>query len=148
METGALVCTARSPRGDECPLRKGCSARVVATSSGRPRAQRWSPAYRYEGSKVCYRGRVLAELRKISRVGGEGIPLRDLGRRVRQDFDEGDPYWLLAAVESLCKDGLAKIEMGPEAADVSGTVAEERVTCGAGAQQSDSLSLDRAVSLP
>jgi A/G-specific adenine glycosylase len=148
METGALVCTARSPRCDECPLREGCSARVEATSSGWPKPQRKTPGYRYEGSKVYYRGRLLAELRKTSHAGGEGIALRDLGRRVRQDFDEGDPHWLLAAVESLCKDGLAKIEMGPEAVDIPGTVAEERVTYRAGAQQSGSLSLDRAVSLP
>jgi hypothetical protein len=33
METGALICNARSPRCDECPLREGCRARAEATSS-------------------------------------------------------------------------------------------------------------------
>ena len=71
-----------------------------------------------------------------------------MGRRVRQDFDEGDPFWLLAAVESLCKDGLAKVETVPEAADVPGMVAEERAPYAAGAMHSDRFSLDQAVSLP
>jgi A/G-specific adenine glycosylase len=148
METGALICTARIPRCDECPLRQTCRARAEVTSAGWPKPERMTSVHSYEGSNRYYRGRVLAELREISRAGGKGIALRELGRRVRQDFDEGDPRWLLAAVESLCKDGLAKIELGPEAADVTGMVAEERAPYGAGARQSDRPSLDQAVSLP
>jgi hypothetical protein len=140
----SLLYLARRRAGDGT----GLLERFVRADPGPPRTGNPRSRAGILDSRVYYRGRVLAELRKTSRAGGEGIALRDLGRRVRQDFDEGDPYWLLAAVESLCKDGLAKIETGPEAADVPRTAAEERVTYGAGAQQSDSLSLDRAVSLP
>jgi len=148
METGALVCTARSPRCAECPLREGCRARVEAMSAGWPKPERRIPAYRYEDSNRYYRGRVLAELRRVSSSGSKGIALHELGRRVRHDFDVRDPYWLHAAVESLCKDGLAKVESVPEAAGAPGMVAEERAPYGAGSEESQDSSLDQTVSLP
>jgi A/G-specific adenine glycosylase len=75
MEAGALLCTARNLRCDECPLREGCRARAESISTGWPRPERKSPAYRYEDSNRYYWGRVLAELREISHAGGEGIEL-------------------------------------------------------------------------
>lgn len=148
METGALVCTARRPRCEACPLRPGCRARTEATSTGWPEPERTIPARRYEDTNRYYRGRVLAELREISHEGKEGIALRELGRRIRQDFDEGDPFWLHAAVESLCKDGLARVDSGPRAAGAPGMVAEERARYGTGTEGSQSTSLDQTVSLP
>ena len=145
METGALVCTARSPRCDECPLRDGCRARVEATSLGWPKRESKTRTYRYEDTNRYHRGRVLAELRRVSPAESEGITLRELGWRVKPDFDEQDPYWLVTAVESLCKDGLVKFSSGPEA---PGMVAEERAPYGAGAEESQSFALDQRVSLP
>jgi A/G-specific adenine glycosylase len=61
MELGAIVCVARSPRCDECPVASRCAWR-----------QGGYPAYdgpkkavqkRYEGSDRQVRGRILAELR-------------------------------------------------------------------------------------
>lgn len=61
MELGAIVCVARSPRCDECPVASRCAWR-----------QAGYPAYdgpkkavqkRYEGSDRQLRGRILAELR-------------------------------------------------------------------------------------
>jgi A/G-specific adenine glycosylase len=91
MATGALICNARGPRCDECPLHEGCRARMEASSVGWPRPQREPPTYRYGDSHRYYRGRVLAELREVSHAGSEGIALRELGRRVKPDFDERDP---------------------------------------------------------
>jgi hypothetical protein len=71
--------------------------------------------------------------------------LRELGRRVKLDFDEQDSHRLRVAVESHCADGLAKIESGPGAA---GMVAEERAPYGAGSEESQSASLDQSVGLP
>jgi hypothetical protein len=90
--------------------------------------------------------RVLVELRKASHAGSEGLTLRELGGRAKQDFDERDSHWLRVAVESLCADGLAKIASGP--AGAPGMVAEERAPYGAGSEQSQSPSLDQAVGLP
>jgi A/G-specific adenine glycosylase len=145
METGALLCTARNPRCDECPLREGCCARAESILSGWPRPERKSPAYRYEDSNRYYRGRVLAELREISHAGGEGIELRVLGRRIKQDFDERVSSWLHAAVESLCNDGLAKVSSGLEEENAPEMVAEERAPYGVGPEKP---SLEQRVSLP
>nr|WP_228514324.1 A/G-specific adenine glycosylase [Frondihabitans sp. VKM Ac-2883] len=61
MELGALVCVARNPRCDDCPLRDQC-AWVLA---GKPAHE--GPARRtqkkYEGSDRQVRGRILGELR-------------------------------------------------------------------------------------
>lgn len=47
MELGSLVCTPRSPRCDECPLRSWCLARARGTQADRPRRQpkKRTPAY-------------------------------------------------------------------------------------------------------
>jgi A/G-specific adenine glycosylase len=47
MELGSLVCTPRSPRCDECPLRSWCLARARGTQADRPRRQpkKTTPAY-------------------------------------------------------------------------------------------------------
>jgi A/G-specific adenine glycosylase len=148
METGALVCTARRPRCEGCPLREGCRARVEAMSAGWPKPERKTPARRYEDTNRYYRGRVLARLREASHAGSRGIALRELGRQIKQDFDEQDFRWLKAAVESLCADGLVKVESGPETAGAPGRVAEERTPYGAGSGELQTFSLDRTVDLP
>lgn len=144
METGALLCTARRPRCDECPLREFCRARAEVASSGWPQQERKTPSFRYEDSNRYYRGKVLAELREISYAGTESIDLRELGRRVRPDFHERETSWLQAAVESLRKDGLAKISSGSGAA-MPEAVAENPSPYGVGP---DKLSLEQRVSLP
>jgi A/G-specific adenine glycosylase len=148
METGALLCTARSPRCEECPLREGCRARAEASSAGRPKLERKTPAYKYEDTNRYYRGRVLAELREISHGGKGSIGLRELGRRVRPDFDERDSHWLQVAVESLCKDGLARVSSGSSTARTPDMVTEERAPYSAGSEKAQSPSLDLTVSLP
>jgi A/G-specific adenine glycosylase len=61
MELGAIVCTARAPRCDECPLADVCAWRLAGYpehDGPRPRRQA-----RFEGSDRQLRGRVMAELR-------------------------------------------------------------------------------------
>ncbi|GAA4738505.1 A/G-specific adenine glycosylase [Amnibacterium soli] len=61
MEIGAVVCTSRSPRCDECPLAAVCAWRLAgspAHDGPPPRRQA-----RFEGSDRQLRGRVMAELR-------------------------------------------------------------------------------------
>ncbi|MGH3144868.1 MAG: A/G-specific adenine glycosylase [Rubrobacter sp.] len=141
METGALLCTARKPLCGECPLREECSAHSGTLSTGWPQPERKEPVNKYEGSNRHYRGKVLAQLREDPRAGGEGITLRELGGRIRADFDEGDARWLQAAIESLCKDGLAKVSSDPAR---PGIIAEERVPYG----RPKEPPLDGKVSLP
>jgi A/G-specific adenine glycosylase len=59
MELGALVCTARTPRCAECPLRHTCAW----LESGRPQGERRRRTQTYEGTDRQARGRLLACLR-------------------------------------------------------------------------------------
>jgi A/G-specific adenine glycosylase len=59
MELGALVCTARSPGCERCPVAAGC--RWLA--AGRPAAARSRRAQTYDGTDRQARGRLLAVLR-------------------------------------------------------------------------------------
>jgi len=148
VETGALLCTARKPRCEECPLREGCRARTEASEAGWPKPERKAADFRYEESNRYLRGRVLAELRRVSHVGSKGIALRQLGRRISQDFDERDPFRLLLAVESLRRDGLATVMDGRVRSGATGMVAEEHAPYGAGPEGLPAYALDRVVSLP
>ncbi len=61
MELGAIVCVARSPRCDDCPLAQRCAWRAAgypAYEGPRKAVQK-----KYEGSDRQVRGRILAELR-------------------------------------------------------------------------------------
>ena len=149
METGALICTARKPSCDDCPLRDGCCARAETLSTGWPQPARKTPVFKYEDSNRYYRGRVLAVLRDDSRAGGDGLALREVGRRVKQGFEGGEASWLHAAVESLCKDGLAKVSPAPLTTGAPEAVAEERAPYGTGREEPpEAPSLERRVGLP
>jgi A/G-specific adenine glycosylase len=95
MELGALVCTARSPRCDVCPLRNICAWRSAGYP---PYAGARKPAQKkYEGSDRHVRGLIMRELR------GSHIPVTDA---------EIEPLWADAiqrdrALASLVSDGLA-----------------------------------------
>lgn len=62
MELGALVCTARSPRCDDCPVRGLCAWRAAGfpadVHAGRRRTQTWA------GTDRQVRGRIMALLRE------------------------------------------------------------------------------------
>jgi len=94
MELGAIVCTARSPLCDACPIRLECAWR----SAGYPDYQGPLPAKqaKYEGSDRQVRGIILRELRNSD------IP-------VPQEFLETlwpDQQQFLRALQSLVVDGL------------------------------------------
>jgi A/G-specific adenine glycosylase len=82
MEFGALVCTARAPRCDSCPLADVCDWVPTGRRTTRPQA--------YEGTDRQARGAVLAVLR-------EGPA---------DEFEWHDPDQLQRALESLLSDGL------------------------------------------
>ncbi len=60
MELGAIVCTARSPRCDGCPLQHSCSWRLAGSPPGTGPKR---PAQRYAGTDRQARGRLLDVLR-------------------------------------------------------------------------------------
>ena len=106
IEFGALRCTARKPLCESCPLSGLCAARpaIWGALARMPRAERRTSVY--EGSNRYYRGLVLAMLRGAAEAG---VLLRELGEGLCEDFGEDDLPWLLGIVESLEKDGLARV---------------------------------------
>lgn len=95
MELGATICTARSPRCDQCPLRNTCAWRAA----GYPQyvGVKAPTQARFEGSDRQVRGIILRELRHSD------IP-------IPVDFLESlwsDRAQLHRALESLIADGLA-----------------------------------------
>lgn len=126
MDFGATRCTARRPACMECRVRTACRAypAIEGALADLPRrANRSAP--RYDGSNRYYRGRVLAELRGLPTAAGAevGIPIHDLGARVREGFGAEDVPWLYGVVESLSRDGLAAVAEDAPAYDAgsSGT---------------------------
>ncbi|MFD1722668.1 A/G-specific adenine glycosylase [Amnibacterium endophyticum] len=92
MEIGAVLCTARAPRCDECPLRRSCAWRAAGSPAHDGPPVRRQP--RFEGSDRQRRGRVMAELR------ASDVPLTEaeLARAVPE---------AARILEGLERDGLA-----------------------------------------
>jgi A/G-specific adenine glycosylase len=94
MELGALVCTARAPRCDDCPLAASCEWRG-AGSSGLAEAPRRTQAW--HGTDRQVRGRILAILRDAN------APVHVSGRAVLDDVEPGQTDRCL---HGLVEDGL------------------------------------------
>lgn len=103
MELGALVCTARSPRCDACPIRDACRWRAAGSPAyeGR-RAPREA---RFEGSDRQLRGHIMASLR----ASVVPITARELASLTT------DAARLDRALASLLADGLAVAVAGGDA---------------------------------
>lgn len=96
MELGALVCTARSPRCDACPVADLCAWRAAGRPpdphAGRRRSQPW------EGTDRQARGRLMAALRDAV----EPVPVADLP-------SWGEDAQRARALASLEADGLVEL---------------------------------------
>ncbi len=97
MELGAIVCTARAPRCDECPLAASC-AWVAGGSRGLDRAPRRTQSW--HGTDRQVRGRILALLRATN------VPLMVEGLAALDDVEPGQVDGCLA---SLLADGLVAL---------------------------------------
>lgn len=96
MELGALVCTARVPRCDACPLADRCAWRAAGYPDTGDTRRRQA---RYEGSDRQARGQVLRELRGAA---SHALPL-DTVAATWPDARQRD-----RAIDSLIADGLAE----------------------------------------
>lgn len=129
MEFGALHCTARKPRCQECPIAQHCRAHPLMPESP-ARAPRKGAGQRYEDSNRYLRGRVLAQLREAGFEGG--LELREMATVLRLSGVDVGLSRLWSAVESLEGDGLVRTALpGESNATPPGSaeaVAEERAT--------------------
>jgi A/G-specific adenine glycosylase len=109
IEFGALQCTARRPACIICPLRDNCAAYptmqvALQLKSARTRQARAEP---FESTTRFYRGRIVEALRALPTDDPVGIPLAELGPRVREGFTSENLPWLRELVDGLQRDGLA-----------------------------------------
>jgi A/G-specific adenine glycosylase len=88
MELGALLCTARDPKCDICPIRSSC----LWLRNGSPRSEEIRKGQSWQGTKRQCRGQILSALR-------ESEP------RVRADFLWQDQEMLESALEELITEG-------------------------------------------
>lgn len=100
MELGALVCTARAPECDACPIRHTCAWLAAGRPDAGAAGVRRAP--RYEGSDRQLRGRVLAALRARRTPAARG------------DFEHvhADPDRVDRVLAGLVDDGLVVIVAG------------------------------------
>jgi A/G-specific adenine glycosylase len=137
MEFGALRCTARRPACEGCPLHDHCKARpkIHKALVGLPRAKKDSSGPKYEDTTRYLRGRVLARLREEANPGG--LPLSELARLLRENATDVEPVRLMAVVESLERDGLARVTDASERPEhgPADAVAEERAPYSTGTEQ-------------
>lgn len=103
MELGALVCTARNPRCEECPLASSCRW-LAAGRQGLAEAPRRTQAW--HGTDRQVRGRIMALLREASG------PIVVAGQAALADVEPGQ---VDRCVESLIADGLVGAVPGRDA---------------------------------
>ncbi len=124
MDLGAMVCTARRPRCDECPVNAMCAARPLFSDED-PQAIRYTelaetmPSLRiaehprttqqgWVGTTRYYRGHIVESLR--STAGTSGISLDALGTQVRDDYSPSEhEAWLRELLAGLEQDGLVSV---------------------------------------
>lgn len=101
MELGALVCTARSPRCDACPVADLCAWRAAGypadQHAGRRRTQAWA------GTDRQLRGAVMAMLRDTHGP----VALTDVEARLTTLIGDSDPVRVASVVAGLLADRLA-----------------------------------------
>jgi A/G-specific adenine glycosylase len=95
MELGALICTARAPRCEECPVAGSCAWLLA----GRPDATMTRKAQTYAGTDRQVRGRLLAVLRDTT----------DLVDKTMLDVVWGDDVQRERALDGLITDGLVEL---------------------------------------
>jgi A/G-specific adenine glycosylase len=111
IEFGALQCTARRPACIICPLRDECAAYPTMQIALQVKSSRTRPvkAEPFESTTRFYRGRIVEALRALPADEPAGIPLTELGVRVREGFTSENLPWLRELVDGLQRDGLALV---------------------------------------
>jgi A/G-specific adenine glycosylase len=105
MDIGALVCTARRPVCDFCPVGHRCQSRgtmrrIRSGSIRREKSHHGIP-------NRIYRGRIVDHLRTVRRRSG--VSDRVLGRTILSAYGDSDREWLRGLLHSLERDGIVAL---------------------------------------
>ena len=104
MDMGAMICTARSPRCNLCPVARLCASknsmtRVVPSTRNRSSTGDVTP-------NRIYRGRIIEVLRRHTRR--QHLSTDTLGRAIHPRYGKTRRRWLESLLTGLEKDGLIK----------------------------------------
>ncbi|MBL7997916.1 MAG: A/G-specific adenine glycosylase [Candidatus Kapabacteria bacterium] len=104
MDIGALFCTARKPKCNDCPLQKLCASAGSMAEAQPPR--KTEPMHRLEPNRI-WRGRTVELLRNLPH--GMAIPVRELmNRLLTAPHTTDDEHWFAALLGGLQRDGIAE----------------------------------------
>lgn len=111
MELGALVCTARSPKCDACPVFEQCAW----IAAGQPAPHYTPKGQAWKGTDRQVRGAIMAVLREHDHPVPQDSFLADLGRQSHATYValeklQAEPTQRERALAGLLKDGLAVLE--------------------------------------
>ena len=110
MDFGALICTAKIPKCDSCPLQTQCRSAFkiqVLLSTARPRKHRRVEPAPDSTPKIpnrIYRGRVVERLREM-KIGAIS-PARIVAKQIKPDFKKEEWAWFERLLKNLEQDGL------------------------------------------
>ena len=112
MDIGATLCAVSQPRCGQCPLRPHCAAAPHLQNAPRRVAEASvpykAPQSPFRESRRYYRGRIVEALCSIQ-DGRQGIPLAQLGERIKSGFTVRELPWLLDLLRHLEGDGLVRL---------------------------------------
>ena len=113
MDLGAMVCTARHPECESCPLVLNCSASIkfISMKGGKQTETKLSNKQnpKFIGSNRYYRGLIISALRDRTKP----IQIDALGKLIKPTYSStGDTIWITDLISGLIKDGLINVKNG------------------------------------
>jgi A/G-specific adenine glycosylase len=105
MDLGALICTARNPKCEACPVAEVCSSRTIMKRENVAREKR-EPSLNGIPNRT-YRGKVIEQLRRLNGTGSLRADV--LARSILPAFSKRHEMWLKNLFTDLENDGLIRI---------------------------------------
>lgn len=110
MDFGAMICTARQPKCEECPMQKICTSYPEILSANtellRVKRKRDEPLFFGQPQRI-WRGKILQVLKNTSQSTAS---LQIIGKTIQSDWKPDRIEWLQQVVQSLEKDKLVSIK--------------------------------------
>ncbi len=106
MDFGSIVCTAKSPSCESCPVSKQCVSRKTMTKDEMQQVASSifkTTQSKFGGSNRWYRSKIVKLLQRQDEVA-----IASLGKKIKKDYTPGELKWLHSIIEGLVRDGLVK----------------------------------------
>ncbi len=108
MDFGSMVCTAKSPSCENCPVAEQCVSKKTMTKEEMQRVASSifkTTQSKFEGSNRWYRSQIVKLLQKEERIS-----IAALGKKIKEDYVRSETGWLKEIVDGLVRDGLVAKE--------------------------------------